>query len=207
MSYYGVYLCSSIAASVTQQSDSWEKMSWRRLKRITATVVNYRNVPPHYYRNGVWWFACKNAGCAQIHCVHRWTKLHIILPVTYQDVFKVYLSLCYETFSSSSSFCCIFAHVLSVSISQLLIYHVRWWQRFYTRYWNKWSPALLSTGSTQLNLMLGCPCVFWVTNKLIYSNFLMSPFVSVSLIIISTLLWGCDSLAWQPLINHLIRSN
>lgn len=61
------------------------------------------------------------------------------------------------------------------------------------RYWNKWPPALLSTGSTQLNLMLGCPCVFFLTlaNKLIYSNLVMSLFASESSNIHSTLLWGC----------------
>lgn len=77
------------------------------------------------------------------------------------------------------------------------------------RYWNKWPPALLSTGSTQLNLMLGCPCVFFLsfTNKLIYSNFLMSPFASASSVVSSTLLWGCARLGWHPLINQLIRPN
>lgn len=57
------------------------------------------------------------------------------------------------------------------------------------RYWNKWPPALLSTGSTQLNLMLGCPCVFFLSfrNKLIYSNVLMSPFASASPVISSAL--------------------
>ena len=61
------------------------------------------------------------------------------------------------------------------------------------RYWNKWPPAPLSTGSTQLNLMLGCPCVFFLSlaNKLICSNFVMSPFASASSNISSTLLWGC----------------
>lgn len=77
------------------------------------------------------------------------------------------------------------------------------------RYWNKWPPALLSTDSTQLNLMLDCPCVFFLrlANKLIYSNFLMSPFASASSNISSTLLWGCAWLGWHPLINHLIRAN
>lgn len=58
--------------------------------------------------------------------------------------------------------------------------------------WNKWPPALPSTGSTQLNLMLGCPCIFFLglTNKLIYSNFLMSPFASVNSNINSTLCWA-----------------
>lgn len=48
------------------------------------------------------------------------------------------------------------------------------------RYWNKWPSALLSTGSTQLNLLLGCPCVFFLANKLICSNFVMSPSASAS---------------------------
>lgn len=80
--------------------------------------------------------------------------------------------------------------VLSVLTSPLLIHHVLRVTILRTkvldpvrRYWNKWPPALLSTCSTQLNLMLGCPCVFFLsfTNKLIYSNFLMSPFASATL--------------------------
>lgn len=61
------------------------------------------------------------------------------------------------------------------------------------RYWNKCSVAILSTGCTQLNLMLGCPCGFSqsLTNKLICSNFVTSSFASASCNINSTLLGGC----------------
>lgn len=102
-----------------------------------------------------------------------------------------FLFLSFETFFFSSRITCFLIFSLSSSLSFSFITFGGDKDPIWA-YWNKWPPALPSTGSTQLNLMLGCPCIFFLslTNKLIYSNFLMSPFASVNSNINSTLCWA-----------------
>lgn len=109
---------------------------------------------------------------------------------SFKQIFKS-LFLSFETFLFSSRITCFLISSLSSSLSFSFITFGGDKDPIRAN-WNKWPPALPSTGSTQLNLMLGCPCFFFLslTNKLIYSNFLMSPFTSVNANINSTLCWA-----------------